>query len=313
MFRHYLLPWAELAACVPLAVLLAGRFPLQDPRRLRVVAVHLLGSIGFGTLHLLLNVLIAKLWWNAPLEILGGTATAISWYLLRDVFIYSTVVGAVQTIRYRQALHHRELTEARLRADLVSARLAALQARLEPHFLFNTLNTAVMMVRADQRDQAVDVLLELSELLRAVVRGAPGHEVPLKEEWAFTARYLALEEARFSDRLSIELICEPELSESRVPFLILQPLVENALRHGVSRKAGPGHIVVTGACVGGMLRLSVREDGPGPPEQSGRDGVGLANVRSRLEELYGDMGRLDLGIAPGGGALAVVTLPLTNF
>jgi len=117
----------------------------------------------------------------------------------------------------------------------------------------------------------------------------------------------------FSDLLSIELICEPELSESRVPFLILQPLVENALRHGISRKAGPGHIVVTGARAGAMLRLSVRDDGPGPLEHPGGDGVGLANVRSRLEELYGAMGRLELGIAPGGGALAVVTLPLTSF
>ena len=111
--------------------------------------------------------------------------------------------------------------------------------------------------------------------------------------------------------VSIELVCEPELAESRVPFLILQPLVENALRHGVSRKAGPGHIVVTGERAGGMLRLSVSDDGPGPLER--RDGVGLANVRSRLKELYGEMGRLELGLAPGGGALAVVTLPLTDY
>ncbi|HEU5219904.1 MAG TPA: histidine kinase [Gemmatimonadales bacterium] len=310
MFRRFLLPWAELAACVPLALLLARRFPLEGAHRVRAVGIHVLGGIGFGTLHLFFDVLLVKLWWEAPLGILHATALMISWYLLRDIFIYWTIVGAAQLVRTQRALHRRELSEARLRADLVAARLAALQARLEPHFLFNTLNTAVMMVRADQRDQAVEVLLELSELLRAVVRGAPGHEVPLRDEWAFITRYLALEEARFHDRLTIELACEPDLSESRVPFLILQPLVENALRHGVARKSGPGRIVVTGARAGAMLRLSVQDDGPGPSATTDQTGIGIANVRARLRELYGELGRLELGFAPGGGALAIVTLPL---
>jgi hypothetical protein len=310
MFRHYLLPWAELAVCVPLAVFLARRFPLLGARRLRAIPIHLVGAIGFGSLHLLMDVLVAKVWWNAPLHILGATATLISWYLLRDMFIYWTVVVAVEAITYQRTLHRRELTEERLRTDLVAARLAALQARLEPHFLFNTLNTAVMMVRAEQREAAVEVLLELSELLRAVVRGDPGQRVPLKEEWAFMRRYLALERIRFHDRLSIELVCDPTVAETWVPFLILQPLVENALRHGISRKTGPGRIVVTGERAGPMLRLSVGDDGPGLGDQSGPAGVGLANVRSRLAELYGNLGTLELGLAPGGGTLAVVMLPL---
>jgi two-component system LytT family sensor kinase len=313
MFRHFLLPWAELAVCVPLPVLLARRFPFRGPRRPSAVLVHALGSLAFGTAHLSLDVLIAKLWWNAPLTMIGGTVTLISWYLLRDVFIYWTIVGVLQTIWYQRALHQHELGETRLRADLTTARLAALQARLEPHFLFNTLNTAVMLVRDNRREQAVEVLLELSELLRVVVREAPAREVPLGEEWTFIRRYLALEQARFGDRLTVSLEQDPALDRELVPFLILQPLVENAIRHGIARQPGPGQLRVMAQRDGDLLRLEVRDNGPGlGSNRNGGEGVGLPNVQARLEELYGARGGVTLEAVPGGGTVATVTVPLNG-
>jgi two-component system LytT family sensor kinase len=313
MFRHFLLPWAELALCVPLPVALARRFPFRGPLRLSSVAAHLMGSIAFGTAHLFLDVLIGKLWWNAPLTLIGGTVTLISWYLLRDIFIYWTIVGMLQAVWYQRALPARELEETRLRADLATARLAALQARLEPHFLFNTLNTAVMLVRDNRWEQAVEVLLELSELLRVVVRESPAREVPLGEEWMFIRRYLALEQARFGDRLTVTLEQDPELDRERVPFLILQPLVENALKHGIARQAGPGWVRIVARREGDRLRLEVHDNGAGMGGNGhgdGREGVGLPNVRARLHELYGERGGLILEAAPGGGTVAMVTLPL---
>jgi len=262
-------------------------------------------------------VVIAKLWWNAPLTLIGSTVTLISFYLLRDVFIYWTIVGTLQALWYRRALHRRELEQSRLRADLATARLEALQARLEPHFLFNTLNTAVMLVRDDRREQAVEVLLELSELLRAVVREAPAREVPLGEEWTFIRRYLALEQARFGDRLTVTLEQDPALDRELVPFLILQPVVENALRHGIARRAGPGALRVGARRDGDRLCLTVSDNGPGLDGNGTGDarqgvGVGLPNVRARLHELYGARGGLALTAAPGGGTMATVTVPVAR-
>ena len=313
MFRRFLLPWAELAVCVPLPVALGRRFSIAGPARSWAIAIHLLGSVAFGATHLFLDVLIAKVWWNAPLTLIGSTITLISFYLLRDAFIYWTIVGTLQAFWYRRALHRRELDEARLRADLAAARLEALQARLEPHFLFNTLNTAVMLVRSDQREQAVGVLLELSELLRVVVRDSPGREVPLWEEWTFIRRYLALEQARFGDRLAVSLEQDPGLDRAPVPFLILQPVVENALRHGIARQPGPGSLRVSARRDGDRLRLTVSDNGPGiggGGQSAGGDGVGLGSVRTRLRELYGGRGGLTLEPGPEGGTVATVTLPL---
>jgi two-component system LytT family sensor kinase len=240
--------------------------------------------------------------------------------MLQDVFLYWTLVGGIQVYRHRRALARSELVAARLTAELAEARLAALQARLEPHFLFNALNTAVMLVRDDRGEQAVDVLLQLSELLRTVIAGAPGHEVALCDEWTFVERYLTLERVRYGDRLDVRLSLAPGLERVRVPFLVLQPLVENALRHGVARRVdeGPGVVEVVARRDDASLRLEVRDNGPGPAAANGsgdRRGtgshVGLASVRARLGALYGDRGTLELAGAQGGGMVATIRLPLT--
>lgn len=314
-FRRFLLPWAELAVLVPAVVLLAQRVRLGGLHPVRAGALHAAGSVAFGTTHLFLVVLVARELLGESIPLFSFTAGLISRYMLQDVFLYWTIVGGLQLFWHQRALKQQQLAQARLAADLAEARLAALESRLEPHFLFNTLNTAVMLVRGDQREQAVNVLLELSELLRTVIDGAPGHEVPLQEEWTFMRRYLTLQQARFQDRLTIQLECDPTLDPVAVPFLILQPLVENALRHGVDKRTakGPGRIEVSARREDGRLRLDVRDNGPGPAANGGgtaRPGLGLANVRARLRELYGDRGELLVGPASGGGTQATVLVPL---
>lgn len=311
MFRRYLMPWALLALCVPIPVLLARRFPFGRGTWLRSSVMHVLGGVLFGTAHLFLDVLVGKFWWHGPIPLLGGTINLISWYLLRDLFIYGMIVGTLQAFWYRRALHEREVSESRLRADLASARLAALQARFEPHFLFNTLNTAVMLVRDDRREEAVNVLVELSELLRAVVRESPAREVPLAEEWEFLRRYLALEQARFQERLTVRLEQDPGLDAERVPFLILQPLVENAIRHGIAKQAGPGYVRVSARREANSLRLEVADNGAGPLREQSleREGIGLASVRARLRELYGAMANGFSLERNDGETVATVLLP----
>ncbi len=323
MFRTYTIAWIELALCVPIAVGLARRVPFRAPHRVRAFAVHLTGSAVFGVAHLLLDTVQVNLIQHTRVPLLGWTAYLISWYMLRDVFIYWTIVGILQAVWFQRALRQRELGEARLRADLATARLAALQSRLEPHFLFNALNTAVMMVRGDNRDRAVEVLLELSELLRSVIRVEAAPTVPLDQEWEFIRRYLALEKARFEDGLTVDMDLAPSLKREKVPFLTLQPLVENALRHGVAQRTGdgPGKVEVIARREGETLRLEVWDNGPGPAGGTGvgittqseaHTGLGLANVRARLRELYGERGHLTIEPAPGGGTLATVTLPCSG-
>jgi signal transduction histidine kinase len=311
-FRRFLVPWGILALLAPVVVLLARKLPLAGRRPLLTVAAHAGASVLIGATHLFLNVAFWKVFSQAPTLLWTFTGVLISRYMLQDVFLYWTAVGALQVFWHQRARREHELAQARLSAELAEARLAALQSRLEPHFLFNTLNTAVMLVRGDRRQQAVNVLLELSELLRTVLHGAAGenHQVPLEQEWEFVRRYLALEKARFEDRLTVEMELAAGLSREPVPFLILQPLVENALRHGIAQRTGngPGKLAVVAEREGESLRLEVWDNGPGAA--GGRDGVGLTNVKARLRELYAGRGGLTIAPAPGGGTVARVTIPL---
>ena len=316
LYPRFLLPWAEVAILVPIVVALARSVPLEGRRLLRGVGLHALAGVAFGATHLFLVSLVARAILSQRLDVVGFTIGLIPRYMLQDLFLYWTLVIGLQYWWQRRALHERELSQARLAAELAAARLAALESRLEPHFLFNTLNTAVMLVRDEQPEAAVDVLLELSELLRTVIDGAPQHCVPLHEEWTFIRRYLALEQTRFRDRLTVRFEQEPGLEAQPVPFLILQPLVENALRHGIAKRSadGPGVVEVIARRDGTQLRLEVRDNGPslspGDLPAAGR-GVGLANVRARLRELYGERGELRV---EGGaaGTVANVALPLSS-
>ena len=309
MFRHDLPAWSALVVLVPAVAWLARRFPLVGPTWRRSLLVHFAGGMALATAHLALDTLIVSAWRGERLPVLAWTAYLLSWYALRDVFLYWALVALLQVVWHQKSMREQELREATLRADLADARLAALQAQLEPHFLFNALNTAVMMVRSGERESAVDVLLELTELLRAVVDREPRSLVPLSEEYRFVERYLALAKARFPDRLSVDLHCAGEAAGVPVPFLILQPLIENAVVHGVAPVPGPGRVVLRARLEHGSLLVDVEDSGPGLSADAG-EGVGLTNVRGRLQALYGGRASLVIGTAPGGGTLSRLVLPV---
>ncbi len=229
-----------------------------------------------------------------------------------ELLAYGLLAGGTWALELRRRLLARETQAAQLQARLSQARMDALASQLRPHFLFNTLNAISVLMHRDPA-AADRMLTGLSELLRASLRAPSSHEIPLGEEVALLDRYVEIMRARYGPRLVVSRDVPPALAEARVPSFVLQPLVENALEHGVARRAGAGRVEVAAEADGGTLRLTVTDDGPGlAPARAtdGSEGVGLGNTRLRLEQLYGTEGRLSLEPAPGGGTRAVVEIPL---
>ena len=299
--------WALLT---PGVLWLARRVPFARPHLARAVFVHAAAGAAAVALNLGLFALAAPYvgatsagptWWATFSRLLGTT-------FLLDLPVYWILVGASEAARLARAARERERRALLLEARLADARLLALRAQLQPHFLFNTLNTVSVLMREDV-EAADRVLVLLSGLLRRALEGHDAHEVPLREEIAFLETYLEIERTRFADRLSYRVGVDPAVLEARVPSLILQPLVENAIRHGVARRASPGRVEVSAERRDGELHVTVRDDGPGlAPDAT--DGVGLANTRARLEQLYGAEHTFRLDGGDGGGLVVSLAIPL---
>jgi len=200
---------------------------------------------------------------------------------------------------------------ARLSAELADARLEALAAQLHPHFLFNTLQGISTLLHRDP-DAADAMLQRLSELLRRTLRRDGAHEIPLRQEIELLELYVGVVQTRFADRLRVTIHVPPDLEDALVPHFLLQPLVENALQHGIARRAGAGHVEVRADRVGDALTLRVTDDGPGlhgGARSFPREGIGLANTRRRLAQLYGAEQRLDLDAGPDGGLSVTARIP----
>ncbi len=204
-----------------------------------------------------------------------------------------------------------ELQSSRLQSQLMQAQLSALKMQLQPHFLFNTLNAIMVLVRQQKSGEAEQMLSRLSDLLRCVLDDGDAQEVSLRHELEFVQLYLSIEEARFRDRLGIEIAPQPETLDAAVPHMVLQPLVENAIRHGIGRSASAGSIRISARRVENRLEIKVHNDGPGlaSPGTGQTRGIGLANTRARLSQLYGDAAGLSVENDAGGGVTATVLLP----
>jgi LytS/YehU family sensor histidine kinase len=225
-------------------------------------------------------------------------------------FLYYWVIAAVWWVVEFQRLYRAERLQAvKLEASFSAARLDALRSQLQPHFLFNTLN-AIAVLTVDAPADAKQMVLRLSELLRRSIGAGDRHEVPLAEELGVLDAYLGIQRARFRDRLRVRIDVGPDVRTALVPTLILQPLVENAIRHGLEDVETGGEVVVTARRESDELVLTVRDDGRGLSDD-GREpeGIGLANTRERLLRLYGERHRFELRSTPGAGVTVEIAIP----
>jgi len=308
---HELVYWLVWAAFTPLILAAARRHPLEAGVRLRSLARHLglmvvVAPVQIATsyaVHFLLGGALGLVPAEEAAHWRAIVLPGVTWGTFAGFLYYWIIVAVYLAVLYRARV-------AGLEEQLARARLDALRAQLQPHFLFNTLNSISVLTATDPAG-ANRMLLDLSELLRATLAAGEAHEVTLDRELAMLERYVAIQQVRFGDRLAVRFEIEPAARAALVPSLLLQPLVENAVRHGVAASAGPGTVTVRAAVDGERLALEVRDSGPGlGAVPANADGIGLGNTRARLRQLYGEAFRLDLASPAGGGLTVVVELPL---
>lgn len=317
---YELLYWWVWAVLAPAALWLARREPVQAGQRLRTVVQHSLFAIVLGGAHALLMHGLMLAIWGPPRDRQGAVIT-FDFYLTHELPIelftgfykYWLIVLIYWALLYQKKYRERELAAAQLESKLSQAQLQALKMQLHPHFLFNTLH-AVSMLNFTDVDAANRMLVQLSDLLRITLENSGAQEVRLRQELDFLRRYLEIEQTRFQDRLTVEVEADPKLLDAQVPNLILQPLVENAIRHGLGRQAGSSRLSLRARRQENDLVLEVTDDGPGLPAgwDLQRDaGIGLSNTSARLAQLYGDRHRFELLNRDAGGLTVRITLPLS--
>jgi sensor histidine kinase YesM len=232
-----------------------------------------------------------------------------------SVAIYWAVFSIYQAVKYYRKYRERELKTSQLEARLAQSRLQVLKMQLHPHFLFNTLNAVSELIYKDQ-ESAERMIGDLSDLLRMSFENLEVQEIPLKQELEFLEKYLEIEQMRFHDRLRVEMQIAPETLDAKVPNMILQPLVENAIKHGLAPRSEGGKIEIGSQRSNGNLQLSVSDNGIGVPFgdfENLHEGVGLSNTRRRLRHLYGEHHKFDLAIADKSGLKVNLTIPFREF
>lgn len=272
---------------------LARRFPLERRRCLAFFALH--GFVGF---------LVSPVYQAVRSTVCG--MDVIAWRQpLPDVIVYWIVLTVWHANHWRRESNDEALRAAHLERQMAEAKLLALRMQLNPHFLFNTLNAIATLLRHDL-DAAERMLVRLSELLRRALDTAAEPEVALNRELDFLDRYVEIEQLRFGDRLQFECDIASELRSALVPNLILQPLVENAIKHGIENRTQDGRVELRAVRRNGSLRLEIRDNGRQPEvvDETGI-GIGLTNTRERLETMYGDQQRMDFRLDPGGCTVSV--------
>jgi two-component system LytT family response regulator len=307
--------WYVWAALTPAAFWLARRFRLDRPGWGWATGVHFVASLSFALIHLTITGTIFYYTITRGGDFFPDVASQIRhWvdaYVVVDLMTYWAVIGAFHAVEYYRRYREREVAAARaearaaqLEASMSEAQLNALRMQLNPHFLFNSLNAIAGLVRRRDHTAAIGMLARVGDLLRVTLDECNAHEVPLDRELGFLRHYLDIEQVRFGDRMRVEIDVGPEADGALVPPLILQPLVENTVRHGVAALPSTVHIKVAAHRVNGGLHLEVEDTGLGFRSAPGvNEGVGLSNTRARLRQMYGGAATLAFGKrARGRGA-----------
>ncbi len=309
-------PWAKLALVeipygwlwgllTPVVLLLSRRFPLSGTYWKRHLLLHMGAGVFLAIIHdLVIGIVRAA--------VLPSTAPAS---LLRDVIaffdygviLYWIILLAASALAYIEKVREAEIRSLQLEGQLARSALQALRMQLHPHFLFNTLNAISVLVGQDP-EGARRTIGRLSEMLRYSLDTSGVQEVPLRKELEVLAKYLAIEQTRFGDRLTVTMDIQPATRDLMVPNFLLQPIVENAIRHGVSRIEGTAHVAISSSRENGTVHLSVHDNGIGLKDGI-RDGIGLGNTRERLRQLYGDRHRFTVTNGKPQGVIVSISLP----
>jgi signal transduction histidine kinase len=318
MFLLQLATWLAWLALAPAVLWLRRRFPLERGALKLALPAHLVAICLLCAAHsgliLLMTWLIMRS--GAPFteQQLGALLT---YWWVRDMpfcaLFYGLILGIGSASDYYRQFRERELRASQLETQLAQAQLQMLKMQLHPHFLFNTLNGITGLVRDHDNVAAVQMLVGLSDLLRQTLDNSGKQEVRLGEELEWLELYLKLQQIRFSDRLQVSVDAAPETLDALTPNLITQPLVENAIRHGLSPRAAPGSVSLSARRINGRLELRVCDDGVGLPEgwrMSNGKGVGLLNTQARLRQLYGEDFVFEVRNREQGGAEVLVSIPL---
>lgn len=311
--------WVLLVLVSPLAVVAADRWPVRGARWGRALATHLALSVPFALLHLVLTTAWGVVRPGASgIGFAAGMGWLVSRYLAYGMLSYGALVGVIHAFRY-----HREASAVRKDADalveqLEAARRKALEGKLHPHFVFNTLNAITGLASRGDQSAVVRTLEAFSELLQATLNDRPLEPVPLHEEIELLERYVDIQKVRFGDRLSVVWEVDEAARGELVPGLLLQPLVENAIVHGVGRHRVGGTVTVRASVRGAELTLEVEDSGAGSDARADEGarraghGIGLDSTRARLLSRFGDRATLELRPRPGEGTVVTVRLPRTG-
>jgi hypothetical protein len=308
LFLTSVLAWVVWALATPLIMRLGRRFPPVKPGSIMMWLSHLAACAAIG---------LTFSAWTSGLDFLLNPYAYTSrsngfvdlWFntfyngILSSLLLYSVVLAVNYVLESRTRLAYQQTETARLNEQLSKAQLDALRRQIEPHFLFNTLNAVTGLVREGRNETAVSMIAELSDFMRRVLSDSNRQEVPLGEEMEFTQRYLDIQKVRFAERLQLSVDVPDELLLAQVPTLILQPIVENAVKHGIAKRAQGGQIHIAAFRSNGALTVRVYNDGPSLPAswETLQPGIGIANMRTRLRSLYGDAFALHLENRETGG------------
>ncbi len=303
--------WAVLS--VPILIL-ARRFPPDEVRPLRVGAIHLSAALVISLLYVVLRALVGQVhgWMiDEPVTFTEVFRSLLVKTYPFNLLVYGVVFSASHALDYYRKYHERRVHTLELEKHLAEARLQSLLRQLKPHFLFNTLNGIASLMHSDV-DAADRMLVRLSELLRLTMNRSGQPLTRLADEVAFVQKYLDIERIRFRDRFEVAIEMDAAVREWPVPSLVLQPLVENAIKHGLEPRTAGGRLTVTARPVGEHLEIRVEDNGVGlPTDGAMREGIGVGNTRARLQELYGDAHTFALEPGKEGGLCVCLRLPKT--
>lgn len=316
LFITCVLSWLPWALATPLVFGLVAKYPVVQWRHAAFWARHAAACAVIGVAY--------AAWVAMWTELLNPwAATAVDRFLqlwpqkffsglLSFAILYGIILLVASMLDSRERLSHQETETARLNEQLSKAQLHALRRQIEPHFLFNTLNAIAGLVREGKNDAAVSMIVELSDFLRRVTDDSNRQQVPLGEELEFALRYLDIQKVRFAERLQVSVSVPSELFSAQVPSLILQPMVENAVKHGIAKRVQGGAIRIRAVPTKEKVTLSVYNDGPMLPKgwEQETSGIGLANVRTRLQSLYGKEFEVNVKNQEPGGVEVSICVPL---